>query len=138
VSTSTQRAVGAVIFDDEGRVLLVRRGKPPHKGAWTLPGGRIEPGESSEAAVEREVLEETGLTVRALRLVETVLLCEEGFSYEIDDYLCRQLPGAPAHAGDDALDVRWVHRGELEALGVRAAAVAVIDRATHLAQTPKR
>jgi ADP-ribose pyrophosphatase YjhB (NUDIX family) len=134
VSGTTQKAVGAVIFDGQGRVLLVLRGKPPLRGTWTLPGGRTEPGESPEAAVEREVLEETGLAVQAQRLVQTVIVREEGFAYEIDDYLCRQLPAATTtpRAGDDALDVRWASRSELESLGVRALAIEVIDRATRL------
>jgi mutator protein MutT len=133
-----QKAVGAVIFDEEGRVLLVRRGKPPLEGAWTLPGGRTEPGETAEAAVVREVLEETGLTVRAERLVETVIVREEGFAYEIDDYLCLHVANATTapRAGDDARDVRWAKRSELEALGVRALAIGVIDRATRLAAGP--
>jgi ADP-ribose pyrophosphatase YjhB (NUDIX family) len=130
MATSTTRpAVGAVIFDDDGRVLLVRRGKPPGYGTWTLPGGRVEPGESRETAVEREVLEETGLTVRAERLVATVVVAEEGFAYEIDDYLCGLCGVAEGRAGNDALDVRWAQRDELEGLGVKPLAIEVIDRA---------
>ena len=57
--------VGAVVHDAAGRLLLVRRGRDPHRGRWSLPGGRVEAGESPEQAIEREVREETGLTVRA-------------------------------------------------------------------------
>ena len=53
--------VGAVVHDAAGRLLLIRRGHDPHRGLWSLPGGRVEPGESPEQAVVREVREETGL-----------------------------------------------------------------------------
>ena len=55
--------VGAVVVDDAGRYLLVRRGREPSKGLWSIPGGKVEPGESDEQATAREVLEETGLPV---------------------------------------------------------------------------
>jgi 8-oxo-dGTP diphosphatase len=137
------KAVGAVVFDEEGRILLVRRGRPPLAGSWTLPGGRLEAGESPAQAIEREVFEETGLRVHAERLVATVPVAAEGYSYEIDEYLCvlepsaggdPQSPGpAPApRAGDDAEDACWATRSELEGLGVREQAVAVIDDARGL------
>jgi ADP-ribose pyrophosphatase YjhB (NUDIX family) len=135
-STTPEQAVGAVVFDPEGRVLLVRRGTPPLHGTWTLPGGRLLPGESPEAAVVREVLEETGLTVRAGPLVERVILREEGYAYAIDDYLCTPLSAPSAiRAGDDALEVRWAASTDLEALGVRPLAIAVVDRARRLDAT---
>ena len=57
------RCVGAVVFDPFGRLLLVKRGHEPEKGKWSLPGGRVKPGETDEAAVQREIQEETGLSV---------------------------------------------------------------------------
>jgi 8-oxo-dGTP diphosphatase len=127
------KAVGAVVFDEEGRVLLVRRGRPPLAGSWTLPGGHLEAGESAEQAIEREVLEETGLRVRAEQLVATVPVATEGYAYEIDEYLCTV--GGSARAlcpGDDAEDACWAARSELEGLGVRPQAIAVIDGAADL------
>jgi 8-oxo-dGTP diphosphatase len=111
------RAVGAVIFDAAGRVLLVRRRHPPKAGRWTLPGGRIEGEESPADAVAREVLEETALVVRKARLLETFALRGEGYAYDIDEIACEVDPGSPV-AGDDADEVRWVDENGLEALGV--------------------
>jgi 8-oxo-dGTP diphosphatase len=64
--------VGAIVHDDSGRLLLVQRANPPSAGCWTIPGGRVEPGETDQAAVAREVAEETGLVVEPLQLVGTV------------------------------------------------------------------
>jgi len=122
-----------------GRVLLVRRGRPPGKGDWTLPGGRVETGEALDEAVAREVREETGVTARVVCGLGVVTVAREGFSYAIHEHLLVPLTDAPAPtAGDDADDARWVSRDALAALGVRAEALAVIDlglmeaRARHL------
>lgn len=121
-------AVGAVVVDRAGRVLLVRRGRPPSRGAWTLPGGRVEANESIEAAVVRELAEETGLCVRIVCPLGVVPIAREGFSYSIHEHLVVPLEDATPRAGDDAADVRWAARDELAALGVRAEAAEVIDR----------
>lgn len=107
--------VGAVIVQD-GRVLLVRRGTEPLKGAWTLPGGALELGESLEQGVIREVLEETGLRVQVVALVELLdrVHREENrvrYHYVIADYLCRIVDGEPC-AASDAAEIRWVERAE--------------------------
>jgi ADP-ribose pyrophosphatase YjhB (NUDIX family) len=122
-------AVGAVIVDDAGRVLLVRRGGPPRAGTWTLPGGRIEPGESLEDAVLREVREETSLRARVVCQLGVVPVSGEGFAYEIHEHLLTPLGDPTPRAGDDADDARWVLRRDLAAFAVRDDAVAVIDRA---------
>lgn len=101
---------------DRGRVLLVRRGREPLKGHWTLPGGVLELGESVTAGVAREVLEEAGLTVEPLELVELVdRIHREGdrvrYHYVIADYLCR-VTGGELRAGSDADEVRWVEHAE--------------------------
>lgn len=104
----------------DGRFLLVRRGNEPAKGTWSLPGGRVEAGESDVAAVAREVLEETALPVRVGRLVGTVERAAPGGSvYVIRDHHCTPAPGVDPHAvraGDDAADCGWFTAEELRAL----------------------
>jgi 8-oxo-dGTP diphosphatase len=107
--------VGAVVVD-EGRVLLVRRGHEPLKGQWSLPGGLLEIGESLTAGVAREVLEETGLLVEPIELIELLdRIHHEGervrYHYVIADYLCR-VTGGTLQAASDADDARWVERAE--------------------------
>jgi 8-oxo-dGTP diphosphatase len=135
-----QRAVGAVVFRDDGAVLLIQRGHPPLEGAWSLPGGRVETGESVEGAVVREVLEETGLAVIAGALVDVVTLSKEGpgeaYAYEIHEVLCTLRAGDSvenARAGDDARAIRWCHGHDFAALGVTEAVRSVIAKAARLA-----
>jgi 8-oxo-dGTP diphosphatase len=98
--------VGAVVHDAGGRLLLIRRGHDPHRGCWSLPGGRVEAGESFEQAVEREVLEETGLTVRATRPVGRVRIPAGAATYDVLDLACvLVVPHGQPVAGDDADDV---------------------------------
>ena len=107
--------VGAVVVD-RGRVLLVRRGREPLKGHWSLPGGMLEVGEALTAGVVREVKEETGLTVEPVELVELLdRIHREGdrvrYHYVVADYLCHVVRGELL-AASDADDVRWVERAE--------------------------
>ena len=100
--------VGAIITDATGRLLLIKRGHEPEAGRWSLPGGRIEPGESDHQALVREVREETGLTVTPGRLAGTVERpWPDGRVLVIRDYLAVVTGGGLA-AGDDAADARWV------------------------------
>jgi ADP-ribose pyrophosphatase YjhB (NUDIX family) len=113
--------VGAIVFQDDN-VLLVRRGREPLKGEWSLPGGRLELGEHLEAAVVREVREETGLDVRVVRHAETLerIFREEErvrYHYVLVDFLC-EVTGGELLCGDDAADAAWfplgaVLRGEV-------------------------
>ncbi|MDB4992698.1 MAG: hydrolase [Myxococcaceae bacterium] len=126
------QAVGAIVWraaDDA--VLLVRRANPPLAGRWTLPGGKVEPGETPAEAIVREVREETGLAVSVVRHLERVELG----AFVIDEIECAldaSAHDAEPRAGDDASDVRWAELDELAALDVNAEAVRVLERAAAL------
>lgn len=98
--------VGAVVLDGTGRLLLVRRGHDPHAGLGSLPGGRVEDGETLEQAVRREVFEETGLTVDVGAVVGEVRIPSGAVVYDVVDLACTlDPPGQRPVAGDDATDV---------------------------------
>ena len=127
-----QVGVGGVVLSDQ-RVLLIRRGKQPLVGRWSIPGGTVESGETLEQALVREMAEETGLEVEPQELLTVFDWIErEGdrvvFHYVIADYLCRCLSGT-ARAGSDALEVRWVGPEELEQLDLTAKALDVVQEA---------
>jgi 8-oxo-dGTP diphosphatase len=108
--------VGAIITDSAGRLLLIKRGHEPGKGLWSIPGGRVEPGETDEQAVIREAQEETGLVVRPGRLVGAVRrMAPGGVVLDIRDYAATVTGGALT-AGDDADDARWAGPAELAGL----------------------
>jgi len=107
--------VGGIVLH-HGRVLLVRRGREPLKGHWSIPGGLIDVGETLREAVIREVKEETGLDVEPVELIELLdRIYREGervrYHYVIADYLCRVI-GGTLGAASDADAVRWVERAE--------------------------
>lgn len=106
-------AASAVVCDEEGRFLLVKRANPPEAGHWTLPGGRVDPGETLEQAAVREVYEETGVVVRLIRELGQLDLPDgEDVTYEIHDFLAEYMSGQ-AVAGDDAANVAWFRALEL-------------------------
>lgn len=103
---------GAVVQDDDGRLLVVRRGREPAAGRWTLPGGRVEPGERAADTVVRELREETGLDVEVTGFIGFSEVFEGDQHFVILDFLAAVV-GGEARAGDDADAVAWVTRDEL-------------------------
>jgi 8-oxo-dGTP diphosphatase len=124
------------VFDGE-RVLLVRRAREPLLNVWTLPGGAVEVGETLQAALTRELREETGVVVEVGPVVEVldqIRMDPEGrvqYHYVLVDFLCRRTGGQLA-PGSDAADARWVEVGELEALSVPPSTERVIRKARSL------
>lgn len=123
------QAVGAVVRDGAGRLLLVLRGREPAAGLWSIPGGKVEPGESREAALRREVREETGLEVEVIAPVGVVERpTADGGVFEIHDYTARLLSDADdAVAADDAGAVGWFTPAEVRTLDSVPDLVAALE-----------
>ena len=108
--------VGAIVRDRAGRLLLIKRGHDPEAGKWSLPGGRIEPGETDAQALVREMREETGLTVLPGPMLGAVERPGPGGSIiDIRDYAATVIDGTLA-PGDDAAGARWVAAADVPRL----------------------
>ncbi len=132
-------AVGAIVFDVAGRVLLIERGRPPGVGLWSVPGGKLEGAETLAQAVAREVREETGLVVEIGPLACVVERMGDDYHFVILDYLARVIGGSLA-AASDARGARFVDPAELATLPVTDGLVDVLERAraTHAAWSTSR
>jgi 8-oxo-dGTP diphosphatase len=132
--------VGGVVID-QGRALLIRRGTEPLLGEWSIPGGTLELGESLQEGVARELLEETGIVVRILDLIEVFdrIFSQDGaanhetktrprFHFVIADYLCERLGGEP-RAGSDVTDVAFAREEELAQFHLTQTATRVLKKA---------
>jgi ADP-ribose pyrophosphatase YjhB (NUDIX family) len=137
--------VGAVVVDDRGRILLVKRGTEPMKGHWSLPGGLLELGESLTEGVKREIFEETGLFVQPEAIVEVVdriYRNSDGkdsriqYHYVVVDYWCRVV-GGDLKPSSDASEVAWVSRVEWKDTNfysLEFVTVQVIEKGWQMAQ----
>jgi len=136
VSGSWVPCVGAVVTDGRGRLLLIKRGHEPGAGLWSLPGGRIEAGETDAEALVREMIEETGLTVQPGRLIGQVQRPGlAGDVIDIKDYAATVIGGTLCPA-DDAADARWVDPAELGVLAVTQGLVEALTEWGVLRQEP--
>lgn len=127
-------AVGVVCFKGD-EVLLIKRGKPPRMGEWSLPGGRIEPGETAKAAALRELFEETHVEADLIELVDVVdaifkddLNAQLKRHYVLIDYVAEWKAGLP-QAGDDAVDAKFVSMSDLAPLKLWSKTSEIIQTA---------
>ena len=132
--------IGGVIIE-QGRTLLIRRGSEPLRGEWSIPGGTLELGETLQEGVARELLEETGVEVRVLEMIEVFdrIFLENGspdvprkntprFHFVIVDYLCERIGGEP-RAGSDVTDVAFAREEELTRFHLTETATRVLKKA---------
>jgi ADP-ribose pyrophosphatase YjhB (NUDIX family) len=113
----TVACVGALVHDADRHLLVIQRGHEPHRGLWSLPGGRVEPGETTEEAIVREVREETGLVVSAGAVVGRVRIDSAAAVYDVIDLVCvLSSPEQVPVAGDDAADVQFADAATLAGL----------------------
>jgi 8-oxo-dGTP diphosphatase len=120
--------VAAIVYDRDGRVLLIERGRPPAAGSWSVPGGKLHAGETLAQGVAREVREETGLVVEVGALACAIERIGDDAHYVILDYVARVIGGTLA-AGDDARAVRWASPDDLAALPLTEGLLDVLARA---------
>jgi len=135
---SPRVAVGGVVIKED-RVLLVRRGKPPSEGEWAIPGGSVELGETLQEAVRREILEETGISIRVgepVHIFDDVRRDEAGrvrFHYVILDFSGEFLSGE-VRAADDARDARWVSPAEFSQLNINTNTIKLMKKLRFLGE----
>ncbi|MGH6888593.1 MAG: NUDIX hydrolase [Rhizomicrobium sp.] len=127
--------VGGVVWNNRGEVLLVRRANPPRQHEWSLPGGKVEFGETLHSALAREVQEETGLAIQIVGLVEVAELIEEAH-YVLIDFTARSFSGDP-HAGSDASEARWFAIREIPRLALWSETVRVIELSANMLNAPQ-
>ena len=116
----------AVLLEQEGRILLVRRANEPFKGAWTLPAGFVDAGEDPRRAAERECLEETGLRIRAGKVLDVIAGREHRRGADFVIVYSGEIVSGAVLPGDDADAVEWYDREHLPPLAFRATS-SVLD-----------
>src|SRR5512147_2330450 len=126
--------VGAVVVRGDGRVLLIRRAKPPRQGEWSLPGGLQKLGETVFEAARREVMEETGIVIRPLAVIDVIDLIDRErydgrvrYHYTLIDVIAAWVAGEAA-AGADATEVQWADRAAVGRLVAWSETMRIIER----------
>lgn len=121
-------AVGGVVIADDRRILLIRRGKEPGFGQWSVPAGKVKFGERRVDAVAREVFEETGLEVEVGELVwdGEIIDADRGVHFVVSDYRCSPV-GGTLRAASDASQARWVTRDEARSMALVGATAVALD-----------
>ncbi|CAG7856656.1 hypothetical protein MCAMS1_01222 [biofilm metagenome] len=123
--------VGGILFNENREVLLIKRNQPPAQGLWSIPGGKLEPGESIVEACQREFCEETSLTVTAQHIVAVVDRQLEGFHYVIIDFcvaLIDKTNSVPL-AQSDVLEAKWVSLDDIGSYDLVIGLAEIINRA---------
>jgi mutator protein MutT len=124
--------VAAIIIHEE-KVLLVERGKEPSKGKWGLPGGLVEVGETIEEAIKREVLEETGISIKPIKLLEVLDSIKKNedkkvqYHYIIFEFLCKYNSGE-IKASSDAPNAAWIPLDSLDSVNIMSSTKSFIER----------
>ncbi len=135
--TMPRPAVGVVVVDGDKRILMVRRGKPPAQGLWSVPGGSIELGETIFQCAKREVLEETGITCIPARICNAIdaIYRDKGgtvrFHYVIVYVVAHYEKGEPC-ARDDALEAGWFSLDQIELLATPGRTVMLLRQIEEL------
>ncbi len=124
--TQAKVCVGIICFKGD-EVLLIKRGKPPRKGQWSIPGGGIEPRETEREAAHRELMEETGIRANIICKVETIYADFGNGPYILHDYLAEWQSGEVI-AGDDAAHAEFVKTSEIHKLDMWTETVRVIEK----------
>jgi ADP-ribose pyrophosphatase YjhB (NUDIX family) len=114
------KVAAAVLVEHNGNILLVQRANEPYRGLWTLPAGFVNGGEDPAKAAERECWEETGLTVRVIRVLDVVAGKEHERGADFVIAFQAEIIQGKLTAGDDAADAKWFPRNEMPALAFRA------------------
>jgi len=130
--TNAIQCVGIVCLRGD-EVLLVRRGKPPKQGEWSIPGGRIEYGETEPDAAQRELVEETSVKANIIDKVELVKANFDGQNYDLHDYVAQWVSGDPV-AGDDATEAQFFSIADIANMALWSKTVEIIHRAYQLSQ----
>ena len=129
--------VGAVILNQQGEIVLIRRGKEPRRGEWSIPGGRLEWGETLHDGLVREVREETGLIVEIGGLIDVVDAVTRNAAgevlrhYVLVDFVTRPV-GGELSAGSDAAEARWVSSRDLTEYSLWSETRRIIEAAVRM------